>query len=101
VLSIVRIVKENPLPDAPLRDEVPRLGGKSLRERRRIAVNDRLELGERGREDLGRIRVSAEGHLDDRETERPDIRCDGVGSKVVGVLACDTFGLGGAREARR
>jgi hypothetical protein len=39
----------------------------------RLVVDDGLELGERGGEDLRRVGVLPDGELDERESEGPDV----------------------------
>lgn len=54
-----------------------------FRELRGVAVDDGGELGKYIRICLGRVRVFSEADLDNRETERPNVRRNGVCTKIV------------------
>jgi hypothetical protein len=59
--------------NVPLSNEVFGLGRVVFGQGWRLAVDDGLELGERGGEDLRRVGVLPDGELDERESEGPDV----------------------------
>lgn len=79
--------------DLPGSDKVSCLGAERLGQLGRLSVDDRLQLGERTRERLGRVGVLADGDLNDGQSERPDVGRDRVGTELIGVLSRDSFGL--------